>query len=164
MEKEAKKIIFEIIYIAVITIVLSYLWWGPYRNDFRAKISLQEKYWNQTKDLATAGFETVQIEKNATAKEVSIENKSNGERSFTIAFMVDDGKENQNTNKNNYVKYYIMDQDGNCSDERNLSLNGNIYTSTLESGEKAVERCVLWSEEEQLNLDGNLSLIANPVL
>lgn len=63
MEKEAKKIIFEIIYIAVITIVLSYLWWGPYRNDFRAKISLQEKYWNQTKDLATAGFETVQIEK-----------------------------------------------------------------------------------------------------
>ena len=107
MKKEAKKMIFEIIYIAVITIVLSYLWWGPYRNDFRAKISLQEKYWNQTKDLATAGFETVQIEKNATAKEVSIENKSNGERSFTIAFMVDDGKGNQNTNKNNYVKYYL---------------------------------------------------------
>ena len=79
---------------------------------FALKISLQEKYWNQTKDLATAGFETVQIEKNATAKEVSIENKSNGERSFTIAFMVDDGKGNQNTNKNNYVKYYIMDQDG----------------------------------------------------
>ncbi len=164
MDKEAKKLIFKIIYTATLTILLTYLWWGPYQNNFRAQISLQQEYWNQTNDLKTKGFDPIAIAQEAKVQEVSIENTSEGERAYTIAFMVDEGKENQNTNKNNYVKYYIMDEMGNCSDARNLSLNGNIYTSTLESGEKEEYKIVLWSDEEEMNLDGNLSLIANPTL
>lgn len=162
-DKEIRTIITDIIYVIFIVCVLSWLWWGPYQNSIKIKKSLQKEQLNQTIALETRGLDEVVIAPMKTEKQITIINKSDESTNYTISFMVEDGKEDQNTNKNNYVMYSIIDEFGNYSEPRNLNLNGYMLTGSIGAFEQKNYTIVLWSENTIYNLNGNLSLIANPV-
>ncbi len=163
-DKEIRKIVLDIFYTIFIVSVLSFLWWGPYQDKVRAQKSLQNHMLNQTNELLTDGLDPVNITALKQEKNISIKNQGNKVTSYTISFMVDDGKNNQNTNKNNYILYSIVDELGNISEPRNLNLDGYMITSSLGVGQQKEYKVILWSEEESLNLNGSLALIANPII
>lgn len=163
-DKEIRKILLDIFYTLFIVLILSFLWWGPYQNKIRTRKSLQDHMLNQTYELLTSGFDPVHITTTRQEKSISIVNQGEKVTSYTISFMVNTGKNDYNTNQNNYVLYSIKDDFGNISEPRNLSLDGYMITSQLEVGQQKKYTIVLWSDSEDRNLDGNLALIANPIV
>ena len=163
-DKEVRKILLDIFYTLFIVIILTFLWWGPYRNKIRASKSLQNHMLNQTQELLTSGLDPVHITLSRQEKSISIVNQGKTSASYAISFMVNVGKNDQNTNQNNYVLYSIKDEFGNISEPRNLSLDGYMITSQLEVGQEKKYTIILWSECEERNLDGSLALIANPII
>lgn len=161
MKQEIISIVTDMLYVIFVVSILSFLWWGPYQDKVRAQQSYQGTL-NQTTALKTTGFDKVVVSDDKVTQDISIANVSDDRASYTISFMVEDGKMNQDSNQNNYVFYQVIDDNGTMSDIRNLSLDGYMITSNLPSNSSKHYQIILWSESS--SFDGAFSLIANPIL
>ncbi len=161
--QEIKRRVSNIIYTMVIIGVLTWLWWGPYQDKVRMRESLQQ-HLNQTSELTTEGLDAVVINDKTTKKTITIKNDGTSDNRYTIAFMVTDGINDQNTNKNNYILYSVIDSTGSQSEPRSLSLDGGMITNKIAAHQEEQYEILLWSNENDINLQGKLALIANPIL
>lgn len=151
------------VYTIFLAIVLSLYWWGPYQEKIQKDGLVHNLAINQTNDLRTSGFEEVQVMNIPVEKTITVQNQGKAENSYTIAFMVEAGKRNQNTNQNNYILYQLVLEDGTESEIHNLSLAGGIVTGSLEANQEKQYKVRLWTTKDS-PLIGNLSLVANPLV
>ena len=156
-DKEVRRIILDIVCVVLIVTILTFLWWGPYQDKIRVKTSLQQEATKES-PLVTNDLDIVAISQEKTHQMVQVVNEGDTSNSYMIQFMVEQGKNDPNTIQNNYVMYSIV-TDNYVSEPRNLSLDGYMLTSTLLPGEEKEYEIILWSNNPELQLDGQLAVL-----
>lgn len=130
MKREVKYRVKSIVEVLVFLIVMTIFWFGPRQNltaDISASIS--DYYMNKTINIETDKELVFDKKTNFT-----ITNKTDYEQNYEIV-IVNDYKKLRKSNckllQNNYLKYSL-----NNYDEKNLSVEGVIYTGVLKAKEK----------------------------
>ncbi len=129
MNKEVKSRVKSIIEVLVFLIVMTAFWFGP-REELTAGITanISDYYMNKTISVDTK--EEISFSKNTEFKVI---NKTNQEQNYEIIIANDVRKSRRNNCRvleNNYVKYNL-----NSFEEKNLSVEGIIYTGVLKPNE-----------------------------
>lgn len=157
-KKVVKKYLFDIVFVTVSISLLTWFWFGPYKDRVRIKESLKASNIVFNTDIKHSGFDYLEFgNNNKITKELSITNNDVNNNDFIISF------DNLGSNTNNYISYIITDSEGNSSDVRNLSLDGYILENNINVNETKKYTITIWSDSD-LDFFGNLELVLVPNL
>ena len=150
-----RKYILDILLVVVVVSLLTWFWFGPYQSKVRIRESLMSNNLAFNKDISYSGFDSISLNNNRITKDLVVTNDSDKLVSFVISF------DNLTNNKNNYINYIIIDDEGYSSDVRCLSTNGYILENNIDSFDTKNYKITIWSDN--LDINGNLELILKPV-
>ena len=150
-----RKYILDILLVVVVVSLLTWFWFGPYQSKVRIRESLMSNNLAFNKDISYSGFDSISLNNNRITKDLVVTNDSDKLVSFVISF------DNLTNNKNNYINYIIIDDEGYSSDVRCLSTNGYILENNIDSYDTKNYKITIWSDN--LDINGNLELILKPV-
>ena len=130
MNKEVKRHIMSIVEVLVFLIVVTVYWFGP-REALTANIMANISDYQMNKKISVITDKELTFGKETN---FTVTNKTNIEQNYEIIIMSDYKrirKNKCNALENNYLKYKLNDYE-----EKNLSVEGIIYTGVLQPNEK----------------------------
>lgn len=149
-----RKYIIDIAFIIVAVSLLTWFWFGPYKDKVRIRESLRDYNVEFNDNISYNGFDSFSLDNNKITKEFSVTNHGDEEISYVVSF------DNLTNEKNNYVNYILTDSEGNVV-ERNLSLDGYILENNIRPLETKDYKITLWYDDVN-TIDGNLEILLNP--
>ncbi len=149
-----RKYIIDIAFIIVAVSLLTWFWFGPYKDKVRIRESLRAYNVEFNNNISYNGFDSFSLDNNKITKEFSVTNHGDEEISYVVSF------DNLTNEKNNYVNYILTDSEGNVV-ERNLSLDGYILENNIRPLETKDYKITLWYDDVN-TIDGNLEILLNP--
>ena len=151
-----RKYIIDIVFVIVGVSLLTWFWFGPYKDKVRIRESLEKNNIEFNDNISYTGFDSFSLDNNKITKEFSVTNNGNEEISYVVSF------DNLTNDKNNYVNYILTDSEGNVI-ERNLSLDGDILENNISPLETKDYKIILWYDDVNI-IDGNLEIHLNSSL
>ena len=149
-----RKYVIDIVFIIVGVSLLTWFWFGPYKDKIRIKESLRAYNVEFNDNISYNGFDSFSLDNNKITKELSVTNNGTNNINYVISF------DNLTNNKNNYINYVLTDNEGNRV-ERNLSLEGYILENNIGPLETKNYEITLWYDDINV-IDGNLEIILKP--
>lgn len=151
-----RKYIIDIVFVIVGVSLLTWFWFGPYKDKVRIRESLEKNNIEFNDNISYTGFDSFSLDNNKITKEFSVTNNGDEEISYVVSF------DNLTNDKNNYVNYILTDSEGNVI-ERNLSLDGDILENNISPLETKDYKIILWYDDVNI-IDGNLEIHLNSSL
>lgn len=149
-----RKYVIDIVFIIVVVSLLTWFWFGPYKDKVRIRESLQAYNVDFNDSISYSGFDSFSLDNNKITKEFSVTNNGDEDISYVVSF------DNLTNEKNNFVNYILTDSEGNVI-ERNLSLDGYILENNISPLETKNYIITLWYNDVN-TIDGNLEILLNP--
>lgn len=149
-----RKYVIDIVFIIVVVSLLTWFWFGPYKDKVRIRESLRAYNVDFNDSISYSGFDSFSIDNNKITKEFSVTNNGDEDISYVVSF------DNLTNEKNNFVNYILTDSEGNVI-ERNLSLDGYILENNISPLETKNYKITLWYNDVN-TIDGNLEILLNP--
>lgn len=149
-----RKYVIDIVFIIVVVSLLTWFWFGPYKDKVRIRESLQAYNVDFNDSISYSGFDSFSLDNNKVTKEFSVTNNGDEDISYVVSF------DNLTNEKNNFVNYILTDSEGNVI-ERNLSLDGYILENNISPLETKNYKITLWYNDVN-TIDGNLEILLNP--
>lgn len=149
-----RKYVIDIVFIIVVVSLLTWFWFGPYKDKVRIRESLQAYNVDFNDSISYSGFDSFSLDSNKVTKEFSVTNNGDEDISYVVSF------DNLTNEKNNFVNYILTDSEGNVI-ERNLSLDGYILENNISPLETKNYKITLWYNDVN-TIDGNLEILLNP--
>lgn len=149
-----RKYVIDIVFIIVVVSLLTWFWFGPYKDKVRIRESLRDYNVDFNDSISYSGFDSFSLDNNKITKEFSVTNNGDEDISYVVSF------DNLTNEKNNFVNYILTDSEGNVI-ERNLSLDGYILENNISPLETKNYKITLWYNDVN-TIDGNLEILLNP--
>ena len=149
-----RKYVIDIVFIIVVVSLLTWFWFGPYKDKVRIRESLRAYNVDFNDSISYSGFDSFSLDNNKITKEFSVTNNGDEDISYVVSF------DNLTNEKNNFVNYILIDSEGNVI-ERNLSLDGYILENNISPLETKNYKITLWYNDVN-TIDGNLEILLNP--
>ena len=149
-----RKYVIDIVFIIVVVSLLTWFWFGPYKDKVRIRESLRAYNVDFNDSISYSGFDSFSLDNNKITKEFSVTNNGDEDISYVVSF------DNLTNEKNNFVNYILTDSEGNVI-ERNLSLDGYILENNISPLETKNYKITLWYNDVN-TIDGNLEILLNP--
>ena len=149
-----RKYVIDIVFIIVVVSLLTWFWFGPYKDKVRIRESLRAYNVDFNDSISYSGFDSFSLDNNKVTKEFSVTNNGDEDISYVVSF------DNLTNEKNNFVNYILTDSEGNVI-ERNLSLDGYILENNISPLETKNYKITLWYNDVN-TIDGNLEILLNP--
>ena len=149
-----RKYVIDIVFIIVVVALLTWFWFGPYKDKVRIRESLRAYNVDFNDSISYSGFDSFSLDNNKITKEFSVTNNGDEDISYVVSF------DNLTNEKNNFVNYILTDSEGNVI-ERNLSLDGYILENNISPLETKNYKITLWYNDVN-TIDGNLEILLNP--
>ena len=148
-----RKYIIDIVFVIVVVSLLTWFWFGPYKDKVRIRESLEKNNIEFNDSISYNGFDSFSLDNNKITKEFSVTNNGDEEISYVVSF------DNLTNDRNNYINYILTDSEGNVI-ERNLSLDGYILENNISPLETKDYKITLWYDDAN-TIDGNLEIYLN---
>lgn len=148
-----RKYIIDIVFVIVVVSLLTWFWFGPYKDKVRIRESLEKNNIEFNDSISYNGFDSFSLDNNKITKEFSVTNNGDEEISYVVSF------DNLTNDRNNYINYILTDSEGNVI-ERNLSLDGYILENNISPLETKDYKITLWYDDVN-TIDGNLEIYLN---
>ena len=149
-----REYVIDIVFIIVVVSLLTWFWFGPYKDKVRIRESLRAYNVDFNDSISYSGFDSFSLDNNKITKEFSVTNNGDEDISYVVSF------DNLTNEKNNFVNYILTDSEGNVI-ERNLSLDGYILENNISPLETKNYKITLWYNDVN-TIDGNLEILLNP--
>lgn len=149
-----RKYVIDIVFIIVVVSLLTWFWFGPYKDKVRIRESLRAYNVDFNDSISYSGFDSFSLDSYKVTKEFSVTNNGDEDISYVVSF------DNLTNEKNNFVNYILTDSEGNVI-ERNLSLDGYILENNISPLETKNYKITLWYNDVN-TIDGNLEILLNP--
>ncbi len=149
-----RKYVIDIVFIIVVVSLLTWFWFGPYKDKVRIRESLRAYNVDFNDSISYSGFDSFSLDNNKITKEFSVTNNGDEDISYVVSF------DNLTNEKNNFVNYILTDSEGSVI-ERNLSLDGYILENNISPLETKNYKITLWYNDVN-TIDGNLEILLNP--